>query len=402
MKLRWSCSLGFLALLSIAGTARGADDDWTLPDEDEDDDGSGSGSRSGSGSPSTAPEPAAEGDVDIKKTLEDTDAPDDDEIPMGDDTQPRLDFDDEEEDERSEAQQPGEDTASIYRAKIDEMKGWAADEEAMEWEQYLKRYPNSLFRSRIEARMDELGERMFDQHLTASSTGSSDAGERELLFATPLQLENIDPRSKLRFGFEWGFPQHFSLVADYEAQILRELSVHGGIHQRYTGTNFELGARYALVKSVRTQWLVTGIGDFHYNFDPSYPAFRPQIAIGKRANVAEGLDLQLQGGTDLLFASTGVSPRIVGGFNVTLNANRQVSIFMEGSTYMKDMFDDTLDGGGFRFNVVSFGMQFVGVKGNEDTGKGRGLAKLAATAPIMTNYWGYHSGAVDADFNYYL
>jgi hypothetical protein len=400
MMLGWLRStFGLLALLSFAGTAWAADDEWTLPDEEDEDEDDDAGSGSGSGA---TPPPPVEGDVDVKKTLEDTDAPDDDEIPMGDDTQPALDFDDEDEEDTSEAQQPGEDTASIYRAKIDEMKGWAADEEAMEWEQYLKRYPNSLFRSRIEARMDELGEKMFDQHLTASTTGSTDAGERELFFATPLQLENLDPRSKLRFGFEWGFPQHFSLLADYEQQILRELSVHGGIRGRYAGTNFEAGVRYALVKSVRTQWLVTGVADFRYNFDPAYPAFRPQIGVGKRANVADGLDLQLEGGTDLAFASSGVSPRLVGGFNVTLHANRQVSVFIEGSSYMKDMFDDTLDGGGFRFNVVSFGMQFVGVKGNRDTGKGVGLAKLAATAPVMTNYWGYHSGAVDADFNYYL
>ena len=66
------------------------------------------------------------------------------------------------------------------------------------------------------------------------------------------------------------------------------------------------------------------------------------------------------------------------------------------------MLDDSLEHGGFRFNVVSFGLQFVGVKGNEQTGKGEGLLKLGATAPVMTNYWGYYTGAVDADFNYYL
>ena len=154
MTLRWFRSLGLLALLSFAGTAWAADDDWTLPDEDEDED-EDAGKGSGSGSGTKPPPPPADDDLDVKKTLEDTEGPDEDEFPMGDEPQPVLEFDDEDEDEdRSEAQQPGEDTATIYRAKIDEMKGWAADEEAMEWEQYLKRYPNSLFRSRIEARLD--------------------------------------------------------------------------------------------------------------------------------------------------------------------------------------------------------------------------------------------------------
>ena len=400
MKFGRTLSLGLLALLSFSATAWAGDDDWTLPDEDDDDDddaGKGSGSGSGSGAAKTP----AEGDVDTKKALEGNDAPDDDEIPMGNDVPPPVDFDDEEEEEHSEAQKPGEDTAAIYRAKLDEMKGWAADEEAMEWEAYLKQYPNSLFRSRIEARMDELGEKMFDQHLTASTTGSTDAAAQELFFATPLHLENIDPRSKLRAGFEWGFPQHFGLVVDYEQQIQRNWSVHGGVRGRYTGTNFEAGTRYALVKSVRTQWIVTGIADIRYNFDPSEAAFRPQIGIAKRFDVAQGLDVQLEGGSDLLFSDE-FSPRLVGGFNVTLHANRQVSIFAEGSSYAKDMFDDSLEHGGFRFNVASFGLQFVGVKGNQNTGKGEGLLKLAATAPVMTNYWGYHEGAVDADFNYYL
>jgi hypothetical protein len=393
MTLGWFRSLGLLALFSFAGTASAADDEWTLPDEDEDED---------EDEPKPPPPPSDEDDLDVKKTLEDTEGPDDDEIPMDDETQPAVEFDDEdEEDESSETQQPGEDTASIYRAKLDEVKGWAADEEAMEWEQYLKRYPNSLFRSRIEARLDELGEKMFDQRLTTGTTGSTDAGTRELFFATPLQLESIDPRSKIRVGFEWGFPQYFSLLADYEQQIMRELSVHGGIRGRYDATNFEAGARYAFVKSARTQWLVTGILDFRYNFDPSYPGFRPQIGIGKRADVADGLDLTLEGGADLVIADE-FSPRLVGGFNATLHANRQVSVFFEGSSYMKDMFDESLENGGFRFNVITFGLQFVAVKGDANTRKGQGLAKLAATAPVMTNYWGYHSGAVDADFNYYL
>src|SRR6185436_10618239 len=130
MKFGRTLSLGLLALLSFSRTAWAGDDDWTLPDDDDEDDDKGSGSGSGSGSGAT--KTPAEGDVDTKKALEGNEGPDDDEIPMGNDVPPPVDFDDEEDEEHSEAQKPGEDTAAIYRAKLDEMKGWAADEEAME------------------------------------------------------------------------------------------------------------------------------------------------------------------------------------------------------------------------------------------------------------------------------
>ena len=51
-------------------------------------------------------------------------------------------------------------------------------------------------------------------------------------------------------------------MADYEHGITREFSVHGGIRNRFLTWNAEFGARYAVIKSSRTQTLLTGILDF--------------------------------------------------------------------------------------------------------------------------------------------
>ena len=39
----------------------------------------------------------------------------------------------------------------------------------------------------------------------------------------------IDPRSRFRVGFEWGYPSWINLIANYEQQIDRDFSVHGGM-----------------------------------------------------------------------------------------------------------------------------------------------------------------------------
>ena len=110
-----------------------------------------------------------------------------------------------------------------------------------------------------------------------------------------------------------------------------------GTRQRYTGQNIEAGVRYAFIKSARTQSLVTGIADIHVNTNPGYPAFRPQIAAGKRFTLPNNLkiDGMAQVGTDVLFFK-GVDPRMVGGFHVAVIPSPTVRFFLESQIYMKD------------------------------------------------------------------
>ena len=189
-----------------------------------------------------------------------------------------MPYDDEEEDE--EAVASGTDNAAIYRAALDQMVGMQADEEGMAWETYLRPTPTQCSGSRLPSGWTSLARRVQGPraHLARSRwTRASRAG-----FLSGMLLEPIDPRSRFRVGFEWGYPSWINLIANYEQQIDRDFSVHGGMAHRFTGWSLEGGARYALIKSTRTDFILTAIGDLHLNLAPVAPGIRPMLAVGKR------------------------------------------------------------------------------------------------------------------------
>ena len=290
----------------------------------------------------------------------------------------------------------GLDDAAAYKAKQKEVEGMSPEDESIEWDRYLRKYPNSQFESRIEARLDKLSELMYDGRIE-SAEEVEEKGLAEIYFAQPFTLESIDPRKKLRAGVEFGLPGYLAPVLDFEWAFLRNLSAHAGVRGRYGGVSFEPGVRYAVIKSARSNTLLTLMGDVRVNVSPAYAGFRPQVAFGQRIPVGDiEIDAQLQGGTELV--TYGIfSPRVVGGANVTVAPSDTVKFFMETSTYMKDLGWD--EGGSFRFNVVSFGVKFL----ERNKGKAsRFEAGAGAIAPYSANYWSFHSGALGLDLNYYL
>lgn len=333
--------------------------------------------------------------------------PDDDEwVPeVEEEESEELNFEDDEfgEDADVKARGPGEDTARIYRDQLEEVEEMGPDEEALAWEKYLKKWPNSVFRTRIEARVDDLASDMYDERIDDNSIARvGDAGKAELQFGVPMILEPIDPRTKLRAGFEWGFPSYINFIADYERQLWREFSVHGGLRHRYSGWSLETGPRWALVKSARTGTLVTLLPDLHLNLDPMHVGFRPQVAFGKRFGGTTTFDVQVQGGTDLAFpkasdGTTATEVRYIGGGSLTVAPSATVKAFIETQFYMKD--PGTSEIGLFRFNTVSFGIKFVNRKGKDTERLETGVG---ATAPYTANYWGYHFGSVAGDVNFFL
>ena len=368
-------------LLSAPALAQDDDDDWLFEDDDTD------------------LEDEDEGDGDEEEDwMED----------FGDEDEGDPTFEDEDdifgEDEIERAVEGG-DTAEIYRDYIEEVRGLPADEEALAWERYLKTYPNTSYRSRIDARLTDLEREMFEDTELDRPGSSVDAGRKELNFAQPMSLENIDPISKFRVGFGMGLPSYVNLILDFEYQIFRELSAHVGVQGRETaGASIELGSRYALVKSARTKTLVTVIGDVRLGTNPFYPALRPQLAVGQQIGIGEArLDIQLQGGTDITFipdvsGDAVAEPRLVGGGNITLVPADRVRVFMEGRAYMKDF---GFEGGAFAFNQVTFGLKIMGAP-DPQTGAAPFEAGFAAVAPFQARYWGFHQGAIAGDLNYYL
>ncbi|MEC9391546.1 MAG: hypothetical protein VX944_15845 [Myxococcota bacterium] len=286
---------------------------------------------------------------------------------------------------------PGTDNASIYRAQMNDVSGMAADEEGMAWEQYLQTYPNSVFRKQVEDRIDELSESMFAADRPKDSV---DEGQRELDFSQAMLMEAVDPRSRIRAGFEWGYINWINLIIDYEHQLQRNMSVHGGLQHRYSGWSLEGGVRYALVKSTRTNLIVTAIGDVHLNLDPIAPGLRPLLAVGKRFALTGDayVDVQAQAGPDLMLYPGMFSPRVLAGLNTTISPSDKVKIFIETTSVMKDL--GWSEGESFRFNQIAFGMRFQG--------KGKSVIGTGASVPYSANYWRYHYGSVMADMNHYL
>ncbi len=352
-------------------------------------------------------QPAMAGDDDDPLGLDDDEEGSDDSEDLPDiqpskNPESEVDFDEDqfEDDAEFGARKEGEDDAKIYRDFVEKLKGKDPDAELLEWERYLKKYPASLFRSRIEERMGELETEMFDTRIGESSEGGlMDAGKAELRFAQPFLLESVDPRTKLRIGVELGFPEYLSYVLDYEHQIMRNLSVHGGVRNRFTGTNIEAGARYAVIKSSRTKTLLTGILDLHVNANPAFFGIRPQVAFGQRVDVLSGLDLQGQLGVDLpLGYGDRFSPRYIGGLNVSVAPSEILRVYMEASSTIKDPFTDEVDSA-FRYNLATIGMKFIVRKGKTSD---RAEIGAAASLPFANSYWGYHYGAIGADALIYL
>jgi len=239
----------------------------------------------------------------------------------------------------------GEDDADIYRKFKSELERLGPAEEAIEWRGYLDEYPKSIFRPAIEDRIDKLEAELYDERIEDRYRNEGGDGTSEIKLTQPLSLENIDPRTKFRAGFQMGLPSYFNLLLDYEHQLQRELSVHGGLKQSYLGWAFEPGVKYAFVKSARLQMLATA------NFDMvlgTNLAARPTLGWGKRFELPQNmtLDLMTQIGSEMVFSPT-FDPRLQGGLQIVVAPTETVRFFLETQAYMKDFAWD--DGDAFAF-----------------------------------------------------
>jgi hypothetical protein len=303
-----------------------------------------------------------------------------------------------------------DDTEAEFRAAQSRLSKLGPDEEMAGWEEYLARYPNSAYRSRIEARNEELMDQLYATDVRQSEQQVEDALTAEIDLALPLQLENINPRTHLQLAFEWGLPSYLNMVADYEHQLVRELSVHAGIRRRYSGWNLEFGPRWAIVKSTRNQMLLSAWVDVHLNTNPFYPGFRPMLAFGKvfgdkfHAQIQAGPDLEIRTYTsaDGDGNTTELQTRVVGGLNLYYAASDRVGVFGEAYTNMKIVAaDNAFDTSLYRFNVASFGLKFYPASKASATDKDIEI-NIGATIPFMQQYWQYHYGSVMGQFYYFL
>ena len=307
-----------------------------------------------------------------------------------------------EEETQEEKPTEGVDSPDIYREAVKEYKLSDPEDEMLLWQEYLLKYPNTAFQKQIETRILDLEGKLYDEVEQEQQT--ENAGEKELFFSQPQLLENIDPRKKLRFAFEMGLPNYVNLLADYEHPLRRDLSVHGGLRKRYSGWSIEGGGKYSLVKSVRTQSLVTVLGDIRINTIPFFVALRPQISAGKIIALPNNFRLDVMGqiGTELQIYS-GLQALLIGGLHASFIASETVRVYVEGNFYMKDFINDR-KGSPFAFNTVTFGLKFR--KKAEKDQYGRSIENkfegaIGTTVPVQHAYWLYHYGSITGDVNIY-
>ncbi|MFZ5481635.1 MAG: hypothetical protein ACOZNI_33035 [Myxococcota bacterium] len=317
-----------------------------------------------------------------------------------------LDFRDEEDaPETVKPRGPGEDTAELYRAMQKKVKEMSPDEEMVQWEAYLQKYPKSLFKDRIEARMEELSAELFGERVPGSDRGAKteDLAKREITFAQPVQFFGVDPRSHISVSAELGIPNHFNPRVDVEYAILREASAHAAFYYDGPAWSFviDAGGKYSLIKSVRTGFLLTAMLDAKIYTVPTSFAMRPAIGAGKRFDFLEGLDVQAQLATDLELRDP-FAARYFGGVSATLRANKTVSAFVESSMNFKYLGAPEIREP-FQFMVATFGLKFRAAKGHDEQDQdGRVDLGLAANVPYSYKYWGLYSGAVTIGGDYYL
>ena len=289
----------------------------------------------------------------------------------------------------------GADTAETYRATLQAVQGMDPDDEMQTWDAYLRQYPTSAFRPQIEKRMEVLEDEMYDLNRIRRTDDPDpvDADKAQLSFSQGMLIENLNPRRRVQVLVEWGLPDYANLGLDYEHPLARNFSIHGGVRRRFTGFNLEGGARWAMVKSARTNTLVTAIVDVRVNAGPAFVAFRPQLAAGKRFGK---LDLQGQAGVDLAPRAK-LDLKVIGGLNATYRASDAVGMFAESSVWMGTSSGAS---GPFRFNQYTFGMKFFPArkaKKPENT-----EINVGATIPYTNAYWQYHFGSLMGQANFYL
>jgi hypothetical protein len=298
-----------------------------------------------------------------------------------------------EEDVEEEVVQPGTDSAEVYREAASDYAELESEDEVMAWEQYLDEYPNSLFKDRIQERVDLLLQNQFAMRIDEEG-GRANASDAEIILVRPAHLTNVNPRTMLTAGLEFGFPGYIRANADFEYAILRRLSVHGGISGRYHGWGLEAGTKYAFVKSAKDQVVASALLDFRLNFNALFFQVRPQLAVGKIFGPVQllatfGAEIETRQGAGVAF---------IGGAHVAARLAPAVGIFVETDFHVRNVGREA---GAFAFDLATIGLRFY-PQFKKRPGEDVLEIHAAGHAAAASRYLSYFLGSVQAQGVYYL
>ncbi|MCO4769180.1 MAG: hypothetical protein KDA24_04065 [Deltaproteobacteria bacterium] len=200
------------------------------------------------------------------------------------------DLEDEDDEDAEELDDEEVDNEEIYNDYKSELRGESAAEELDAWRRYLEVYPKSEYRMEIEKRMSGLEEAAFrelsEDDLDEEVDDAEDAKDQEMFLAVPALIQNgINPRRRFKLQALWGFDDMLNYELGFEWAFMRQFSAYGTIrHQgRGFGAQIAAGAKYALVKDVRTGLIVTGAFGISVGFnafDKVNFGIEPMIGFG--------------------------------------------------------------------------------------------------------------------------
>ena len=303
----------------------------------------------------------------------------------------------------------GADSEAEFRATERRLADLAPDEEIQEWEAYLEEFPDTVYRKRIELRIENLMDQAYSEGIRQET--EIDAQNREIKFSQGMLLENIDPRSRIRADLEFSLG-YLRLLGDYEHQLLRNFSLHGGARVEVGTTGLQsavtIGPRWAIIKSAKTQTVLSVAPDIRVAIPSDLAAYfsgRPVVAFGQRLGK---LDLQAQVGADLGLRTPVAANRVVldteifGGINAYYQVSPRVGLFGETVARIKPpVGSGDLGAGVFAFNTIMFGVKFFPVvKARPESQQIE--VNAGVSLPYYRSYWSLYPGSLAAQFNYWL
>jgi hypothetical protein len=165
---------------------------------------------------------------------------------------------------------PDVDDQEIYDSFKAELQGDPASEEIDAWNRYLEAYPKSMFRLQIERRIAALEDAAHDELLQEEAREAKREAERvdakraELEVPQPALLSvNPNPQRRVNAGLLWGYNNVLNYDLGFEWAFLRKFSAWGAIRHVGAGggdlgLTAQIGAKYALIKDVRTGIVLSG------------------------------------------------------------------------------------------------------------------------------------------------
>ena len=230
-----------------------------------------------------------------------------------------------------------QDNSKIYRLYKEEVEGLPELEEMDAWYGYLNEYPETMYRSEIVRRIKTLEAGALDEAESEAPAWESETDDsrgakyEEMYFLEPFNFLSLNTRSKVHLAIAYGYADMFNYDFGAEYALRRNFSIFGHARHWSQGIGFtaDLGAKYAVVKDVRTGGLFVVGARLKAGADPSLKiGVDPFVGVGV-APLGSPVSLQFEVGFDMRFTPWHWDAHA--GLNLAIKPTESFAIFFEGT-----------------------------------------------------------------------